>query len=265
MSVQASALYFGWVKHRRLRPRRHFLRYRTFALLIDLDEAAELGRRMRLFSVNRFNLFSFRESDYGAPGGGSLRGQIDAWLAQAGLAGERGPIRLLTLPRILGYAFNPISIFFCYLPEGGLKAVIYEVRNTFGQKHCYLIPVAAGDGDVIEQSCAKELYVSPFMPMAMTYDFTLRPPGRTLSIAIAERDEGGVVMTATQSQTRAPLSDLALVKAFFGYPLLTLKVIAGIHFEALRLWAKGMKLQPRPAAPANLVTFVPLGAGKRDL
>ncbi len=256
MNALASALYIGEVAHRRLRPHKHALRYRTFALLIDLDEAPTLARRLRWFSLSAFNLFSFYEADYGAPGGGPLRGQIEALLRQAGVEDPSGPIQLLTMPRILGYAFNPLSIFFCWRREGEISALIYEVRNTFGQKHSYVIPATASDDGLVRQSCAKALYVSPFMPMAMRYDFTVRPPDETLSVVIVERDASGVVLTATQAQSRVDLTDRALLNAFFTHPLLTMKVIAGIHFEALLLWRKGMRLVPRPAAPPSAVTLV---------
>ena len=257
MTPLASALYVGRVAHRRLRPRRHFLRYRTYALLLDLDEASAVARRLRLFSLNRFNLFSLHENDYCAPGAGPLRAQIEALLLQAGLQDHSGPIRLLTMPRVLGYAFNPISIFFCYDRDHRLSALLYEVRNTFGQKHSYLLAANVGSDGRARQSCAKQLYVSPFMPMDMTYDFTLAAPDASLCLAIVERDVDGVVMTATQNQKRVALSDGALAKLFVTHPLLTLKVILGIHFEALQLWTKGLRIVARPPPSQNAVSFAP--------
>jgi DUF1365 family protein len=255
MSAPKSALYVGSVAHRRLRPRKHALRYRTFALLLDLDEATQLSARLRLFSHNRFNLFSFFDRDYGS-GSSPLREQIEECARRAGLNLDGGPIRLLTMPRILGYAFNPISVYFCHSRDGALQAILYEVTNTFGQRHSYFIPVEAGEPGPIRQSCAKQFFVSPFMAMEMNYEFAVIPPGEKVSIAIAESDRQGLVLTASQAQTRVELTDAALARVFFSHPLLTLKVIVGIHFEALVLWLKGMRLQARPPQPEHPVTLV---------
>ena len=255
MSPPKSGLYLGRVVHRRLRPRKHALRYRTFALLLDLDELPALSARLRLFSHNRFNLFSFFDRDYGF-GPTSLREQVERCAREAGLCLDGGAIRLLTMPRILGYAFNPISLYFCHGRGGELQAILYEVNNTFGQRHSYFIPVEAGEAAPIRQACAKDFYVSPFIAMEMDYEFTVVPPGEKVSIAIVESDSRGVVLTATQTQHRVEMTDAALARAFFGYPLLTLKVIVGIHLEALFLWAKGMRPLARPPQPRQPVTLV---------
>jgi DUF1365 family protein len=249
-------MYVGRVMHQRVRPKRHLLRYRTWSLLLDLDELPELSRRLRFFSHNRANLFSTRDSDYGDGGAQPLRAQVEAHMRAAGLAPDGGAIRLLTMPRLLGYAFNPISVYYCHARSGALRAMLYEVNNTFGQRHSYFIPVEAGAGARIRQSCAKKLYVSPFMPMAMTYDFFVSPPGEALSLRIVNSDADGVVMTASQEQRRVALSDAALLKVFVTHPLLTVKVIGGIHFEAMLLWLKGLRVQDRPSAPRNATTLV---------
>jgi DUF1365 family protein len=256
MSATRSGLYVGRVAHRRLRPRRHALRYRTFALLIDLDELPALDRRLRLFSHNRVNLFSFYDRDHGS-GSRPLRDWVEACAREAGLGLDGGPIRLLTMPRILGYVFNPISVYFCHDRAGGLRAILYEVNNTFGQRHSYFIPVEPDGQTPVRQSCAKEFFVSPFMAMDMTYDFAVHPPGETVSIAVVERDRDGVMLTATQTQARVELTDAALARVFFSHPLLTLKVVLGIHLEALALWLKGMRLQVRPPPPERSVTLAP--------
>jgi uncharacterized protein len=256
MSATRSGLYVGRVAHRRLRPRRHALRYRTFALLIDLDELPALDRRLRLFSHNRVNLFSFYDRDHGS-GSTPLRDWVEACAREAGLGLDGGPIRLLTMPRILGYVFNPISVYFCHDRAGGLRAILYEVNNTFGQRHSYFIAVEPDGQTPVRQSCAKEFFVSPFMAMDMTYDFAVHPPGETVSIAVVERDRDGVMLTATQTQARVELTDAALARVFFSHPLLTLKVVLGIHLEALALWLKGMRLQVRPPPPERSVTLAP--------
>lgn len=257
MTGIASGLYAGTVVHKRLRPRRHRLRYRVFSLLLDLDEIDQLAGRLWLFSRNRINAFSFYDRDYGAGTGQPLRGQIEGHMRAAGLAPDGGPIRLLTMPRVLGYAFNPLNAYFCYRQGGGLAAILYEVNNTFGQRHCYLTQVtepAAGSRPV-PQECPKRFYVSPFLDMSMRYAFRVVPPGERVTISITGRDANGPLLVAVLDAARTPLTDRALARAFVIYPILTLKVIAGIHWEALLLWLKGVRLQPRPAPPPSPLTL----------
>ena len=255
MTDFSSALYVGVVTHRRLKPKKHALRYRTYALLVDVDELPTIGRALRFFSHNRFNIFSLYDCDYGDGRDKPLRAEAETHMRAAGVEPDGGPIRLLTMPRILGYAFNPLSLYFCYGRDGALRAILYEVNNTFGQRHSYFLPVSAGQDERVRQRCAKEFYVSPFMGMDMNYEFVVSPPGEKLAVTVIERDKEGVILTATQAQSRVALSDFALARVFVTHPLLTLKVSAGIHFEALRLWAKGLKLQTRPPAPDHSVTI----------
>lgn len=254
---EASALYAGDVMHVRLKPRRHRLAYRLFSLLLDLDEIAGLDARLRLFSRNRFNVFSFHDRDYADPEAGPLKAQVERLLADAGLAPDGGAIRLLTLPRLFGYAFNPLSVYFCYRRDGSLIALLYEVNNTFGQRHSYLIPVGAGEVAPLRHKAEKRFYVSPFMDMGLTYSFRITPPGQGLRIAILASDTEGPVLSAVQTATRRPLNDRQLLRVMLSYPLLTLKVIAGIHWEALWIWAKGIGLRPRPKAPDSPVSISP--------
>ncbi len=256
MTAFASALYHGTVVHRRLRPRRHDLRYRVFAMLIDLDELARLHAVLPAFSHNRFNLFSFRDSDHGPGDGSPLRPWVERHLAAAGIDLDGGAIRLLCYPRILGYVFNPLSVYFCHRPDGALAAILYEVSNTFGERHTYLIP-AQGDGPgPIRQACRKALYVSPFIAMDARYDFSIVPPGDRLAVVIRQSDDDGALLHASFVARRHRLTGRSLRQAFVGYPLMTLKVIAGIHWEALRLWRKGVPLHRRPAPPVEPVTTV---------
>ena len=258
MTGGASTIYAGRVMHQRLRPRRHRLRYRVFSLLLDLDEIDDLAERLRLFSRNRFNLFSFHDRDYGVMTAEPLRQQVERHMRTAGIEADGGPIRLLTMPRMLGYAFNPLSVYFCYRRTGALAAILYEVSNTFHQRHSYMIPVPEGansSGDrPIRQACPKQFYVSPFLDMNLTYEFRTVPPGRRIGIAISGYDSEGAIIVASLYGERVPLSDSRLALAFVTYPLLTLKVIAGIHWEALRIWLKGVGLRARPRAPDRAVT-----------
>jgi len=252
-----SALYAGTVIHVRSRPKRHRLRYRIFMLLLDLDEIPELCGRLRLLSHRRFNLFSFHERDHADGSGAPLRGWVETHLARAGLDLQGGAIRLLAMPRVLGYGFNPISVYFCYHRDGRLLALLHEVHNTFGERHAYLIPVEPGDG-AISQHCAKAFHVSPFMAMGMSYDFLVHPPGEKFRLSIRGSDAAGPMIFTSFAATRRDPTDRTLSWAFITMPLVTLKVIGGIHWEALRLWRKGLRPHPKPAAPADPVSIVAL-------
>ena len=256
MTTVASALYAGQVTHQRFAPRSHRLTYRLFQMLFDLDELPALAHDLKLFSRNRFNLFSFYDRDHG-DGRQSLRTYVDEVLLTAGIDIEGGPIRLLCMPRMLGHVFNPLSIYYCHRPDGAVAAVLYEVNNTFGQRHSYLIPAAADADGMLDQACDKRFYVSPFMDLEMAYDFRLTTPGERLSTTIHGADSAGTrLITAVFIGRRQRLDDRALAQAFFAYPLMTLKVVAAIHWEAAKLFAKGVRLRSRPAAPAAAVTAV---------
>jgi DUF1365 family protein len=269
MSVNAtlrSALYVGSVMHRRLRPRPHRLRYGMFWMLFDLDEIESLPRRLRLFSHNRFNALSFHDADHGDGSGRPLRPQIERHLQEAGIDLGGGAIRLFCMPRIFGYGFNPLSIYFCHDRDGTLAAIVYEVHNTFQQRHSYLIPVDSktdtkktgtkASGAVIDQECRKAFYVSPFMDMELNYQFRVVSPGERVSVAIRACDRDGPLLIAALTGNRRTLSDAALARALLSHPLLTLKVIVTIHWHALRLLLKGFRLRPRPRPPVLPVTAV---------
>ena len=255
MRAWASGLYRGLVVHQRLKPRRHRLRYRIFQLLLDLDELAALDRGLRLFGHNRPALVGFQDRDHGPGDGAPLRPYLEAELAKAGIDLGGGPIRLLCMPRVLGQVFNPLSLYFCHRRSGELAAILYEVNNTFGQRHSYLIPVE-GQGEVVRQACDKGFYVSPFQEMAMRYDFTVRPPTNDLFVGIVSSDAEGPMLHAAFTAWRSELSDAAILKAFVGAPLLMLKVLAAVHWEALRTWLKGARFHARPPLPAEPVTVV---------
>jgi hypothetical protein len=260
--MTGSALYVGTVTHHRWKPKRHQLRYGVFALLVDLDELPDLARRLKLFSHNRFNLFALMDRDFGAGDGTALKPWVEAQLAQAGLETRGIRISLLCYPRILGYAFNPLSVFFCRrVRDGALIAILYEVHNTFGERHCYLIPTEC-DGTPVRQECDKAFYVSPFIDMQATYRFQILSPsfesktGERVAIVIKESDAEGSLLDASFVASRVPLGDGKLLSLLARHPLMGLKVIGGIHWEALRLWVKGIKLTNRPAPPVRLVTIV---------
>lgn len=253
-----SRLYTGSVFHRRIRPRRHELRYGVFYMLLDLDEIDGLDQGLAGFAHNRFAPVSFYDRDHGGGDGRPLRPWLEGQLQRAGLSARGGRVELLTMPRIFGYAFNPLSIWFCRDENDRLIAVLYEVRNTFGDRHCYLFPVVLGEGR-IEQRCDKAFYVSPFMAVDGEYRFRLVEPGARIALTIRESDEEGILLTASFSGEAKPLSAAGLAGMLLRYPLLTLKVVAGIHWEALKLLAKGLRFRARPAAPASPVTVISHG------
>jgi DUF1365 family protein len=249
------ALYAGIVTHVRFRPRSHKLRYRVMQALFDLDELPALGRRLKLFSHNRPNLFSFHDRDHG-DGSGDIKGWIGRELAAEGLLdafeGGLGVVRVLCMPRIAGYVFNPLSVHFCYDQPGTLRAIVYEVHNTFGERHSYAIAVR-GEARPIRQACRKALYVSPFMQMTMDYRFTVTPPDKAVAVRVDALDEEGLLLDARFAGERRPFSDRALAASLFAYPLMTAKVIVGIHWEALKIWLAGVPYVPKPPSAARRV------------
>lgn len=246
------SLYLGQVMHARLKPSSHRFVYRVFMILVDLDQIGRTAKP-RWFSFNRFNLLSFFNSDHGSPGHGGLRGHIDRHLKNAGIEDRADRILLLCYPRVLGYVFNPISIYFCYLGNRPL-ALIYEVRNTFGGRHHYVQPVSPSQVSEagIRQDCKKAMYVSPFLGPDMHYDFRIAPPGRAVHIRILERDREGPILSATFAGARAPFTSSRILSLCASIPLMTLKVIAGIHYEAVRLWLKGIPPVRRRTETASL-------------
>lgn len=237
-----SALYEGHVVHRRFAPKEHGLRYRVFSLLIDLDECEALSSRLRFLGIDKRALFSVFSKDHGnLKSGESLKDWALSHLREAGFETEDMRVEMLCYPRILGYTFNPLTVYFCYAASGRLKAVLYEVCNTFHERHTYIIPVGEDD-DRVQHSCAKTFYVSPFMPMDCEYHFDILQPGDKTAIRITETGPDGKLLFASFVGERNLLTDRNLVGAFFRYPLMTLKVTAAIHIQAVRLWFKGLKI-----------------------
>ena len=267
----AAALYFGKVMHARLKPRGHRFSYRVMSLLIDLDRLNAADRQSPLFAVNRAALYSFNEADHGERDGSSLRLYAQRRAAEHGVELGGGRVKLLCYPRLLGYTFNPLSVYFCYRAGGELALIIYEVRNTFGDLHAYVIPVKPDELSEagLRQQQEKLFYVSPFIEMAMRYHFRVSPPGERVKLRILETDREGPLLAATFNGHRRSLTTAALLRAFVTLPLVTLKIVMAIHWEALQLWLKGARLVPKPmprpvprlasnphAAAANAVNII---------
>jgi DUF1365 family protein len=261
----AAALYFGDVMHARLKPIGHRFSYRVMSLLIDLDRLDAADRISPLFAVNRAALYSFHEADHGERDGSSLRAYVQRCAVSRGIDLTGGRVTLLCYPRLFGYTFNPLSVYFCHLACGTLAMMIYEVRNTFGDIHPYVLPVIpeqisrAG----IRQEQDKLFYVSPFIGMMMRYRFRISPPGKNVKLRILETDRDGPLLAATFTGRRRALTSAALLRSFAALPLLTFKIVAAIHWQALRLWLKGARLVPRLGAPAGIAA-VPCDARARD-
>lgn len=240
-------LYTGHTVHERRAPFVHRFRYRLALMAVDLDRLQEAGQLSRLFSVEGFNLFSFRERDHGARDGTSLKDWAEAQLAAAGIEGPFARIRLLCSPRVLGYVFNPLSVYFAEGPDGTLKGVIYQVHNTFGDAHAY---IAGVDGPAPWRHGADKMFhVSPFFDVAGRYHFTLRPLDETFSLSILKSREDGPDFYAGMQLAARPLTTRALAGLFASQPFSTLKTILAIHGEALRLVFKGARYHPRPEPP----------------
>ena len=249
----AAALYVGDVVHARLKPVGHRFSYRVMSLLIDLDRLEVADRQTPLFGVNRRALYSFHEADHGDRDGSSLRLYAQRCAAEHGIDLTGGRVLLLCYPRLFGYTFNPLSVYYCYRADGQPALLIYEVRNTFGDIHAYVLPVTRGDISPagIRQTQDKRFYVSPFVEMAMRYHFRVMLPQDRVKLRILETNSEGPLLSATFNGQRRILTTRELLRSFFSLPLVTLKIVAAIHWEALRLWLKGVRPVPRPGKTAD--------------
>tara|TARA_B100000161_G_scaffold11886_1_gene7351 strand:+ start:63 stop:821 length:759 start_codon:yes stop_codon:yes gene_type:complete len=247
-----SCIYNGEVTHTRFKPVRHFLKYKTFSLLIDLDEINLLDKSIGIFSHNKFNIFSFYDKDHGDRDGGNLKNWVISNLKKFQIKENITNIKVLCYPRILGYVFNPLSIFYCY-EKDKLAAIFYEVKNTFNEQHTYIFKIK--NNEEIIQKCRKKFYVSPFMDMETFYNFKLLNPKDKLSVFIKQTDADGTILTATQTGDKKEFSFKQLAINFIKYPLMTIKIISSIHYEALLLWKKGAIYRKREVKLKNNLSF----------
>ena len=245
-----SALYVGVLGHARRRPVAHAFHYPAVTFYLDLDELEQLDRKLRLFGVNRAKPVTFRDADHMDGHPGATRDKLVRFAREQGVDLGSGKIFLLTQCRVLGYVFNPVSFYYCHGGEGRLRAIVAEVNNTFGERHLYWLDERTRDATIDERHHAtKRMHVSPFVSMDAVYEFRFAPVGERLSVHIAETEHGEPFFDAHLSGERRALDDRTLLGMLIGYPLLTLRVTAAIHWQALRLWRKGVPFyrQPKPS------------------
>jgi DUF1365 family protein len=248
-----TCLYHGEVVHRRLTPVRHELRYRVFNLFADVDQLEQTAGRLRLFSYNRVNLLSVMDRNHGPGDGTPIRDHAWKLVRGAEGGGQVTRVFMFCYPSVLGYVFNPLTVYYGFDAADRLRLMIYEVNNTFGGRHSYVVPV----GTEFAQKAPKHFFVSPFNAVEGHYTFHFTAPEEKMALGVALSVSGKPVLNAYVSGERKRLSDAALLRSFLGVPFLTIKVIGAIHLQALRLWWKGVSLKRRPPGPNHTVDFLP--------
>jgi len=238
--IKNSLIYNGNVIHRRFKPKAHYFKYKVFSLLIDLDELDIIKKKVKIFSYNKFNILSFFDKDHGPRNGSSIKDWVIKNLKDIGINDDKIQIKLLCYPRIFGYVFNPLSVFFIYNQSSELISILYEVKNTFGEQHTYIFKT--NNSNIITNKCSKKFYVSPFIEMDCEYNFRVLKPSSTISVIIDQSDKNGKLLYASQDGIAQELNTKNIFFSFISHPLMTFKIIAAIHYEALKLWIKGIKL-----------------------
>ena len=248
-----SFIYNGTVIHKRFKPKIHFFKYRVFSLLIDLTELNDLDKKISFFSYNSFNLISFFDKDHGDRDGSSLIEWVKKNLRKNKVYSNDIKIKLLCYPRILGYVFNPLSIFYVYDKSDNLVSILYEVKNTFGEQHTYFFKVE--NNNFLQHNCLKKFHVSPFIEMNCIYFFKILKPAETMSVIIDQYQSDEKILYASQDGKRVDFTTTELLKSYLKHPLMTFKIISAIHFEAFKLWVKGIKLVKRKLKIKNNISF----------
>ena len=237
--INNSCIYVGSVIHKRFKPKKHFFKYNVFSLFLDLDEINELDQKILFFSYNKFNILSFFDKDHGYRDGSSIKNWLIHVLQKKNISTINIKIKILCYPRIFGYVFNPLSIFFIYDADSNPIAILYEVKNTFGEQHTYIFKTQ--DTETIKNSCTKKFHVSPFIEMECIYKFRVNKPSDKISVIIDQSDKEGKLLFASQDGIAKDLSNKNLFFSYIFHPLMTFKVIVAIHYEAFKLWLKGIK------------------------
>jgi len=252
--INFSCIYNGQVIHKRFKPKEHFFKYKVFSLLLDLSELSLLDNELKIFSYNKFNILSFYDIDHGPRDGTSLISWVKENLNSNNINSNEIKIKLLCYPRIWGYIFNPLSIFFVYDKNSKLISILYEVKNTFGEQHTYVFKIDK-DNQLFEHSCKKKFHVSPFIEMNCLYYFKILKPTDKLSVVINQNDDSGKLLFASQDGLKNELNNKNLMISYISNPLMSFKIIGAIHFEALKLWIKGIKLVKKKFKIKNNITF----------
>ncbi len=248
-----SSIYNGTVIHKRFKPKLHFFKYRVFSLLIDLSDLNNLNKDITFFSYNRFNLISFFDKDHGERDGSSLIEWVKKNLDENDINSKDIRIKLLCYPRILGYVFNPLSVFFVYDNNKNLISILYEVKNTFGEQHTYIFKVE--NDHLLQHNCSKKFHVSPFIEMNCNYFFRILKPSEKISVVIDQYQLDEKILFASQDGKRVDFNSKELLKSYVKHPLMTFKIISAIHFEAFKLWLKGIKFIKKKLKIRNNITF----------
>jgi len=251
--INNSTIYNGNVIHKRFKPKIHYFKYRVFSLLIDLDELNQIDKSISFFSYNRINLVSFFDKDHGPRDGSSLKTWVKENLKKINIHNDKIKIKILCYPRMFGYVFNPLSIFFIYDINLKLISIFYEVKNTFGEQHTYVFKV--NNEKLIENKCDKKLYVSPFIEMDCKYFFKVLKPENKLSVVINQYDKQGKLLFASQDGRAHKFNSKNLILSFLYHPMMSVKVIFAIHYEAFKLWIKGIKLVKKKIKLFNKTTI----------
>tara|TARA_B110000238_G_scaffold6954_1_gene7097 strand:- start:291 stop:1058 length:768 start_codon:yes stop_codon:yes gene_type:complete len=238
--IKNSYIYTGSVIHKRFKPKIQAFNYKVFTLLIDLSEIDSLNKNLKIFSHNKFNIISFFNKDHGPRDGSSLKNWVVNNLKINNIQTNDIQIKILCYPRIFGYVFNPLSVFYIYDKNSDLISVLYEVKNTFGEQHTYIFKIKKED-NLIQHVCKKKFHVSPFIQMNCVYFFRLLKPSNKISVIIDVQDPKGKILYASQDGIKSELNNYNLIKSYLQHPLMTFKIIMAIHFEAFKLWAKGIK------------------------
>ena len=249
-----SFIYTGTVIHKRFKPKIHSFNYKVFSLLIDLSELDLLDKNLKLFSYNKFNIISFYNKDHGPRDGSSLKNWVIDNLEKNHIKTNGIQIKLLCYPRIFGYVFNPLSVFYVYDKNKDLISILYEVKNTFGEQHTYVFK-SKKDQNLIRHVCKKKFHVSPFIEMNCVYFFRLLKPGNKISVIIDQNDKEGKILYASQDGVKSELNNNTLIKTYLKHPLMTFKIILAIHFEAFKLWTKGIKYIRKKIKIKNNITI----------
>jgi len=238
--IKNSSIYNGVVIHKRFKPKVHFFRYSVFSLLLDITEFNLLDKDLKIFSYNKFNIISFYDEDHGPRDGTSVKDWVIKNLKYNNIKTKNIQIKLLCYPRFFGYVFNPLSVFFIYNKDSELISILYEVKNTFGEQHTYIFKTKKNENP-IQHMCKKKFHVSPFIEMDCTYFFRILKPNNKISLIIDQHDKDGKILYASQDGIRSELNNKNLIKSYLKHPLMTFKIILAIHYEAFKLWAKGIK------------------------